>query len=204
MATFTLNAEKRERAGKGAARATRRAGRVPAVVYGDNKEPIMISVVPLELKKLIQTGGFFSHLVEINVDGKGHRVIARDIQLDPVTDRPIHVDFMRVSKGHTIAVNIPLHFINELAAPGIKRGGVLNAVRHEVELNVDPDNIPEFIEIDLTGLDINDSVHISNVKLPAGSAPTITDRDFTIATIAAPSGMKAEAAQEGEEEGGEE
>ena len=210
---YVLNAEKRERAGKGAARATRRAGRVPAVIYGDKKDSVMISLEPIELTKFINTGGFFSHLVEINVDSDKHRVLARDIQLDPVTDRPVHVDFMRISKGSRVAVMVPIHYVNDEASPGIKRGGVLNVVRHEVELSVNPEAIPEFLEVDLDGLDIGDSVHISAVPLPEGVKPTITDRDFTVATIAAPSAVKSaaseeeegeEAGAEGGEEGGEE
>ncbi len=198
---FILSAEQRERAGKGAARATRRAGRVPAVIYGDKKEPVSISVEPLQLKKLIQTGGFFSHLVEIEVGSKKHRVIARDIQLDPVSDRPVHVDFMRVAKGTTIAVNIPIRYVNEEASPGIKHGGVLNIVRHEVELNVSPEAIPEFIEVDLEGREMGDSIHISQVPLPTGVAPTIAHRDFTVATIAAPSSVKSAASEDEEVEG---
>jgi len=210
---FVLNAEMRERAGKGAARATRRTGRVPAVIYGDKKDSVMISIEPLELKRLAQTGSFFSHLVEIKVGSDSHRVIARDIQLDPVSDRPIHVDFMRVTKGSTIAVNVPMHYTNEEASPGLKFGGVLNIVRHEIELNVSPEAIPEFIEVDLTGTEIGDSIHISAITLPDGVTPTITDRDFTVATIAAPTVAKAseetegeegEEGEEGAEEGGEE
>ena len=200
---YVLSAEKRERAGKGAARATRRAGRVPAVIYGDKKDPVMISVEPIELKKFIQTGGFFSTLVEIDAAGDKHRVIARDIQLDPVTDRPIHIDFMRVSKGARVAVMVPMHYVNEAGSPGLKRGGVLNIVRHEVELSVNPEAIPEFIEVDLTGLDIGDTIHISAVTLPDGVTPTITDRDFTVATIAAPSAVKSAASEEAEAEEGE-
>jgi len=196
---FVLNAEQRERAGKGAARATRRAGRVPAVIYGDKKDSVMISVDPKELNKLIKTGSFFAHLVEIK-DGKdSHRVIARDVQLDPVTDRPLHIDFMRVSKGVKIAVNIPLHYINEEDSPGLKQGGVLNVVRHEVELNVSPEAIPEFIDVDLSGFVLGDSIHISAVNLPDDTAPTITDRDFTVATIAAPSSVKSAGVDEDEE-----
>jgi len=196
---FELNAEMRERAGKGAARATRRAGRVPAVIYGDKKDSIMISIEPLELKRLINTGSFFSHLVEIKAGKDTHRVIARDIQLDPVTDRPLHIDFMRISKGSTITVNVPMHYINELESPGLKFGGVLNIVRHDVELNVSPEAIPEFIEVDLTGLEVGTSIHISAVKLPEGVTPAITDRDFTIATIAAPTVATATEETEGEE-----
>jgi len=209
---FELNAEMRERAGKGAARATRRAGRVPAVIYGDKKESVMVSIEPLELKRLILTGSFFSHLVEVKAGKDTYRVVARDIQMDPVTDRPLHVDFMRVTKGSTIAVSIPIHYINEEASPGLKYGGVLNVVRHDVELNVSPEAIPEFIEVDLTGLEIGTSIHISAVTLPEGVTPAITDRDFTIATIAAPTVAKVkEESEEGEEgeageaeEGGEE
>jgi len=198
---FVLNAEKRERAGKGAARATRRAGRVPAVIYGDKKDSVMISIEPQELKRFIRTGSFFSHLVEIKDGTDSHRVIARDIQLDPVTDRPQHIDFMRVSKGVRIAVNVPIHYINEEASPGLKIGGVLNVVRHEVELLVSPEAIPEFIEFDLDGVELGDSIHISAVTLPDGVTPTITDRDFTIATIASPSSVKSAGVDEDEVEG---
>ncbi len=201
---FVLNAELRERAGKGAARATRREGRVPAVIYGDKKESVMVSIDPIELNKLASTGSFFSHLVEIKVGKDNHRVIARDIQMHPVTDRPLHIDFMRVTKGSTIAVNIPIHYINEEQSPGLKYGGVLNVVRHEVELNVSPETIPEFIEVDLTGLEVGASIHISAVELPEGVTPTITDRDFTVATIAAPTVSKAVEEEEVEGEEGEE
>jgi large subunit ribosomal protein L25 len=199
---FELNAEMRERAGKGAARATRRAGRVPAVIYGDKKDSVMISIEPQELKRFIRTGSFFSHLVEIKDGNDSYRVIARDIQLDPVTDRPVHIDFMRVSKGVRIAVSVPIHYTNEEASPGLKKGGVLNVVRHEVEFLVSPEEIPEFIEFDLAGVELGDSIHISAVTLPEGVKPTITDRDFTIATIAAPSSVKS--AGIGEDEGEEE
>jgi len=206
---YVLSAEKRERAGKGAARATRRAGRVPAVIYGDKKDSVMISVEPIELTKFIKTGAFFSTLLEIQAGGDTHRVIARDIQLDPVTDRPVHIDFMRVTKGVKIAVHVPVHYINEDKSPGIKVGGVLNVVRHDVELNVSPEDIPEFITVDLTGVELGASIHISTVTLPAGVTSVITDRDFTLATVAAPSSVKSagsddEEAEEAEEAEGEE
>ncbi|MCP5367591.1 MAG: 50S ribosomal protein L25/general stress protein Ctc [Hyphomicrobiales bacterium] len=194
----TLTAETRERAGKGAARATRRAGRVPGVIYGAKKDPVMISLDPIDLMKELRHQGFFARVYEISVGKDTERVLPRDMQTDPVTDVPIHVDFMRLSRGATINVEIEVNFINEDASPGLKRGGVLNVVRHEVELICPMDAIPESLTADLTGLDINDSVHISNITLPEGVAPSITDRDFTIATIAAPT---LEEAPEGEEEG---
>lgn len=199
---YVLSAEKRERAGKGAARATRRSGRVPAVIYGDKKDSVMISVEPVELKKFIRTGGFFSTLLEIQAGSDKHRVIARDIQLDPVTDRPVHIDFMRVTKGVRIAVNVPIHYINEEESEGLKLGGVLNVVRHDVELLVSPEAIPEFIEVDMAPFIMGDSIHISAVSLPDGVTPTITDRDFTIATIAAPSSVKSAGVDEDEAEEG--
>ncbi len=196
-----LAAEIRERAGKGAARATRRAGRVPAVIYGSKKDPVMISIDPLDLRKQLRGGGFFSHMFEINTGGTKEKVLPRDIQLDPVTDVPLHVDFMRFGADTQVNVGVAVVFENELASPGLKRGGVLNVVAHEVELICAPDNIPERLTVDLTGLDIGDSVHISAVNLPDGVQTTIQERDFTVATIVAPSAVKSEAeeAAEGEE-----
>ncbi|MDH5489419.1 MAG: 50S ribosomal protein L25/general stress protein Ctc [Rhodospirillaceae bacterium] len=182
----TIHAEVRERAGKGAARATRRSGRVPAVIYGDKKDPVTISIDPNELNKYVKRGGFFSHAYSIELGSEKYTVIPRDVQLHPVTDRPIHLDFLRVNKDSKVAVEVPIHFINQEESPGIKLGGVLNVVRHELELMVSPLAMPEFIEIDLTGKEIGDSIHISQVALPEGTRPTITDRDFTIATVAAP------------------
>jgi len=195
-----LEAEVRDRAGKGAARATRRAGRIPAVIYGDKKEPLMISLDPKAFGRQLHRPGFFSHLFDLSIDGTKHRALPRDVQLHPVTDEPLHVDFVRVSAHTKTHVNVPVHFENQAASPGIKRGGVLNIVRHEVELTVSADAIPERIDIDLTGLEIGDSVHISAVKLPAGATPVIADRDFTIATIAAPTVKQGEVTTE---EGGE-
>jgi large subunit ribosomal protein L25 len=182
-----LAAEPRERAGKGAARATRRAGRVPAVIYGAKKDPVMISLDPQDLRQEIAGGGFFATLFDIHVNGGNERVLPRDLQQHPVTDRPIHVDFLRVSAATRIDVEVPVSFLNEEESPGLKRGGVLNVVRYTIELNSRADAIPSEIDIDLTGLDIGDSVHISEITLPDGVTPTITDRDFTVASIAAPS-----------------
>ncbi|GAK45951.1 ribosomal 5S rRNA E-loop-binding protein Ctc/L25/TL5 [Tepidicaulis marinus] len=210
----TLKVDTRERAGKGAARAVRRGGRIPAVIYGDKKSPELISLAKNEIERLWNTGTFMSHLLNLDVDGKVERVIPRDVQLDPVRDLVIHIDFLRLGKDASIAVEVPVHFLNDEASPGIKRGGVLNIVRHEVELNCPAESIPEFIEVDLTGTEVGDSIHISAIKLPKGVTPTITDRDFTVATIAAPAGLvsaenEAEEGEEGgeeakEEEGGEE
>ena len=199
----SLTAQARDRAGKGVARALRREGRVPAVVYGDKKSPDLISLGYNEVMRLWNKGTFMSHLVDLEVDGKVQRVIPRDVQLDPVRDFVIHVDFLRLGKGATIAVEVPVHFNNEEESPGMKRGGALNVVRHEVELNCPAESIPESIEVDLTGVDVGDSIHISAVKLPDGVTPTITDRDFTIATIIAPKTAEEEPVA-GEEEATEE
>ncbi len=197
-ATSSIAAEARDRVGKGAARALRRAGRVPAVVYGDNKEPLAISLDRNELIHEIAKPGFFRRLYDIKVDGKTHRTLPRDVQKHPVTDMPLHVDFLRVSAKAKIAVAVAVVFENEDESPGLKRGGVLNIVRREIELVCPATAIPEAVHVDLTGLEIGDGVHISNITLPPDCEPTITDRDFTIATIAAPTIAVEEA--EGEEE----
>ncbi len=194
--TIALPAEPRERVGKGAARAVRRAGRVPAVIYGDRKDPLTISLDPRDVDRELHRPGFFATLFDVEVGGKKHRVLPRDVQLDPVSDRTVHVDFLRVAQDTEVTVNVPVNFTNDEESPGLKRGGVLNIVRHEIEFSCRADAIPQQIEIDLTGLDIGDSVHISMIQLPDGVIPTITDRDFTIATVAAPSAVKAEAAEE--------
>lgn len=182
----SLAAETRERAGKGAARATRRAGRVPAVIYGNKEAPIMISIDPIDLMHLTRGGHFFSSVYEIEAEGATHRVLPRDMQMHPVTDQPLHVDFMRFSKNTRLVVEVPVTFVNEETCPGLRQGGVLNIVRHAIEMRASPDNIPDEIVIDLAGYDIGDSVHISSVTLPDDVELTITDRDFTVATIAAP------------------
>jgi large subunit ribosomal protein L25 len=189
-----LPAQARERAGKGPARATRRAGQVPGVIYGAKKDPNMIAVEERLLNKLLHQGGFFSTLFDVKVNGKAERVLARDVQFDPVSDKPVHIDFLRVSAATSVHVEVSVHFLNEDKCPGIKEGGVLNVVRHEVELVCRADAIPQHIEVDLSGLEIGEGVHISMVKLPDGVHPAITDRDFTIATIAAPTVVRDEAA----------
>lgn len=193
----TLSARARDRAGKGSARAARREGLVPAVIYGDKKDPFTITVTLRDLEKLLKPG-FFSHLVDIDVAGEKHRVLPRDLQQHPVTDRALHVDFLRVSATSELTVEVPVEFVNDEACPGLRRGGVLNVVRHDVEVYCLANNIPEKITIDLSGLQIGDSVHISAVTLPQGVRPTI-DRDFTIATIAAPTVATETAESEGEE-----
>lgn len=187
-----LKALVRDRVGKGAARALRREGLVPAVIYGDNKSPLSITVTYKDAMKRIQQGGFLSQVISVDVDGEEHRVIPRDYQLEPVRDFLVHVDFLRVSKTSILTVEVPVHFVNEEDSPGLKRGGVLNVVRHTVEVNATEANLPEFLEVDLSSVETGDSIHISAVNLPDGVTPTITDRDFTIATIAAPSALKSE------------
>ena len=187
---LTLPAETRERAGKGASRALRREGRVPAVIYGGKEEPTLIHVEAKELVRQLGTGHFMNSIVEIDLGGKTIKTLPKDVSLHPVNDRPEHVDFFRLAKGGKIDVQVPVVFINEEKSPGLKKGGVLNVVRHELELVCENDKIPSEIEIDVTGKDVGDSIHISEVTLPAGSESAITDRDFTIATLVAPSALK--------------
>jgi large subunit ribosomal protein L25 len=192
-----LKAQARSGVGKGAARALRREGLIPAVIYGDKKPPLAISISYNEAMKAIHAGGFLSHVVTVDVDGEKHSVIPRDYQVDPVKDKALHVDFLRIGKGSKINVQVPVHFINEEDSPGIKRGGVLNIVHHTLDLTVAADNIPEAITVDLTGLDVGDSIHISGIKLPAGASDHSHEEDVTIATIVAPSGLRAEEAAGG-------
>ena len=197
--TTILNGNLRTNTGKGFARASRRAGRIPAIIYGDKQDTISIDIEEREYKKIMTQSGIFSRLLDLNVDGKSNIVLTRDIQFHPVSENPLHVDFLRIGKGSTITVSVPVSFINEELSPGLKTGGVLNTVRFELELECPADNIPEKIEINLEGLVVGDSIKISTVKLPDGGKPTITDRDFTIATIAAPTKM-AEVSTEATEE----
>ena len=187
----TLVAQPRDRAGKGVARATRRDGRVPAVIYGGKEPPVLVALELKDLARRAHGASFFTHLLELDVGGKKHRVLPRDVQFHPLKDHPIHVDFLRVSADATIEVAVPVEFINQEASPGLKRGGVLNIVRHDVDLVCPVEAIPDHITIDMTGFEVGDSVHISHVKLPANVKPSITDRDFTIATVTAPSGLKS-------------
>jgi large subunit ribosomal protein L25 len=187
---LTLPAETRDRAGKGASRALRREGRVPAVVYGDRKEPLSVHVEEKLLLRMLNSGHFMNSVVMVEVDGKPNRTLPKDVQFHPVSSRPVHVDFLRIGEHSKVNVNIPVRFDNEEASPGLKRGGVLNIVQHEIELICDAAEIPDEIHVDLTGLEIGDSIHISEVKLPTGAKPVIDDRDFTVATLVAPSAMK--------------
>ncbi len=194
-----IAAERRERAGKGPARAIRRAGRVPGVVYGSSQDPSLVTLDPRELDRALRTGAFLATVYDLKLGQDKERVLPRDVQFDPVTDRPLHVDFMRVAATTRVTVQIPVNFLNDEESPGLKRGGLLNVVRHEIEMSCLADAIPPGVEVDLTGLEIGDSVHISMITLPEGVAPTITDRDFTVATIAAPTVVQEEVAEEGEE-----
>ena len=206
---LTLTAEARDRAGKGASRLLRREGRVPAVVYGQKQEPLSIHLDEKSLMKMLSTGHFMNSVIMVDVGGKANRTLPKAVDFHPVSSRPIHVDFLRISEHTKVTVAVPVRFDNEEASPGLKRGGVLNVVQHELELTCDAASIPEEIHIDLTGLEIGDSIHISNVNLPDGVTPAIDDRDFTVATIVAPSVMKDEAddaaaaVAEGEEAEGE-
>ena len=191
---LTLPAETRDRGGKGASRALRREGRVPAVVYGGKEEPLTIHIEEKELRRQLGTGHFFNSVVEVSVGGKTVRALPKDVAFHPVSSRPLHVDFLRLAKNAKVTVNVPVLFTNEEASPGLKKGGVLNVVRHDLELVCDASHIPDDISIDLTGMEIGDSIHISSITLPQGAESAITDRDFTIATLVAPSALRSEEA----------
>lgn len=191
-----LKAEVRERVGKGASRAIRRAGRIPAIIYGGKTGPEPISLDYGDVMKQVQTGHFLSTVYTIDVNGKKTRVVPREVQFDPVRDFVEHVDFLRITKKSRVDVEVPIHVFNEEKSPGLRRGGALNIVRHEIELSCPAESIPDAIEIDLAGLDIGDAIHISQITLPPDVTPTITDRDFTVLTIVG----AAAAAEEAEEE----
>ena len=183
-----ISANQRDRVGKGSARAARRAGMVPAVIYGNKQPALGIELEARIIRKIIHEPGIFSRLLKIAVGGEEITVLTRDIQFHPVSDEALHLDFLRVSEDSTIAVAIAVEFINEDKCPGLRIGGTLNVVRHEVELNCPANNIPEKITIDLEGVKIGESIHISAIELPEGVTPTITDRDFTVATMQSPGG----------------
>lgn len=193
MATIVkeLKATARPKSGKGAARAERRAGRVPGVIYGNNQPPLTISIEDRELRQRILAGRFLTTLVDVELDGKKHRVIPRDYHLDPVKDFPIHVDFMRLGEGATIRISVPLHVVKAESSPGVKRGGTVNIVAHAIELECGVENIPQFIEVDVGSLEIGHSLHLSDVKLPAG-VKTLAREDATLVTIVPPSGYAEE------------
>lgn len=200
---YALSAEKRDRAGKGVARALRRENKIPAVIYGDNKDAESIALPVKEVTMEYHKGHMFTNLCDLEVDGKKALVLVRDVQIHPVTDNVLHVDFLRVTPKTTITVDVPVHFINHENSPGIKRKGVLNVVRHSVEMVCLATQIPEQIEVDLTPFAIGDAIKISAVTLPAGAKPAIQGRDFTIATIAAPRAVvEEETAEEGAAEEG--
>jgi len=197
---LTLAAETRGQVGKGASRSLRREGRVPAVIYGNKQDPASIHVEEKALMRLLMTGHFMNSVVMVEVDGKAVRTLPKDVAFDAVSDRPTHVDFLRISEHATVHVNVPVVFVDEELSAGIKRGGVLNVVRHELELICDAADIPDEIKISLKGTDVGDSIHISQVKLPKGVTSAIDDRDFTIATLIAPSALKSETLEQVAEE----
>lgn len=197
MADFdVIEASAREASTKGGVRALRQSGMVPCVVYGDGRDPAMVAVDRRVINKELHRGGFQGRVYELQLGKKKQRILPKDVQLHPVTDVPLHVDFLRLSDDARVSVNVPVTFVDEEGSPGLVRGGVLNVVRYEVELACPADAIPENIELVLTGLEIGDAVKISDVKLPDGVEPAITDRDFTIATIAAATAVAEEAAEE--------
>ncbi len=191
--SYVLKAEARDRVGKGSSRALRRQGLIPSVIYGDNQTPLSIVLSRKDVTLKLHAGGFLTHVGEIDVDGTRHSVLAKDYQLDVVKDTLMHVDFLRVSEGSVVTVEVPVHFENQETCPGIKLGGSLNIVRHEVEVTCPANAIPESFTIDLANAQLGDALKISSVKLPANVKPVISDRDFTIATIVPPGGGVAAA-----------
>jgi large subunit ribosomal protein L25 len=203
MAEIVLNVEVREQTGTGAARAVRRAGMVPGVLYGGDRDPVAIAVRVNEFRKALYTGKLLGHLVTLKHGKETQPVIAKDVQMHPVTDEPWHFDLFRVDEHQLVKIAVPVHFKNQEDSPGLKRGGTLNIVRHDVELMAPADQIPEEVLVDLTGLDIGATIRISDVTLPAGIEPAM-DRDFVVATVAGSSAQEAEEAAEGAEGEGEE
>jgi len=195
--TTKVVAKKRDRAGKGGARSSRREGLIPAVIYGDKQAPVMIAVEPKSIEREMHKEGFFNHIIKIDVEGTNVDVLPRDLQTDPVTDKPLHLDFLRVGPESIISVQVPVHFKNEVASPGIKRGGVLNIVLHEITVRTKPSTIPEYFEVDLTGLEIGHSVHLSSLNVPEGVRLVAREKDATVASIAAPTVVRETQADPG-------
>ncbi|HTZ37970.1 MAG TPA: 50S ribosomal protein L25/general stress protein Ctc [Stellaceae bacterium] len=190
---ISLSAEPRAGVGKGAARATRRGGRVPGIIYGNGEPPLPVSFEPRELSRAIGRAGFFASIVDVSVDGAVHRTLAREVQSHPVSDAALHIDLMRVGAGATVTVSVPVAFVNHDRAPGLRRGGILNIIRHTLDISCAVDAIPDRLVVDLDGLEIGDSVHIETVALPDGVRPLLSSRDSTIASIAASSAVREEA-----------
>ena len=199
MSDIVLSVEVRERTGTGGSRETRRNGFVPGVLYGGDKGPVSIALKNNEVIKAINSGKFLAQMITIDHKGEKQSVLTRDVQFHPVRDEPVHIDFQRVDESTIITVEVTVHFHNDEKSPGLKRGGVLNVVRHAVEVNVPAGSIPDQIDVDLSGYDIGDSIHISAVTLPEGVTPAITDRDFTIATIQNSRAARATEDEEGAE-----
>jgi large subunit ribosomal protein L25 len=190
---ISLSAEPRTSLGKGAARAMRRAGRVPGIIYGDGKDPMAISFEPRELSRAVNRAGFFATIVDVSVDGAVHRTLAREVQYHPISDTALHVDLMRVGAGAQVNVSVPVSFINHENSPGLRRGGILNVIRHSIDIVCAIDAIPERVVVDLDGLEIGDSIHIEAVTLPEGVRAIMGSRDSTIASVAASSAVREEA-----------
>ncbi len=201
--TYVLTADARDRVGKGSARALRRGGMIPAVIYGNNQPPVAIALPGKEVTRKIHSSGFLTTVATIEVGSENYKVLPKDFQVDPVSDIPVHIDFLRIGKNTVVTVSIAVHFINEEESPGLTRGGVLNVVRHEIEVTCRADAIPDTFVIDLTGLDIDDVVHVSAIKLPDGVELTTTDRDYTVCTVAPPT-IYTEPEDEEEEVGADE
>ncbi len=193
--TTKVVAKLRDRAGKGGARSSRRDGLIPAVIYGDKQPPVMIAVQPDSIARELHREGYFNHRLRIDVEGTGYEVLPRDVQTDPVTDKPLHLDFLRIGPDSVITVQVPVHFKNEANAPGIKRGGVLNIVLHEITVRTRADAIPEYFDVDLTGLEIGHSIHLSTLTVPEGVRVVSRDKNATVASIAAPTVVREAAAQ---------
>jgi large subunit ribosomal protein L25 len=195
MTGIVINVDVRDRTGTGGARQTRREGMVPGILYGGDKAPVAIATSAKDLLRLIRSGKFLAHMIDLRYGDESQQVIPRDIQWDPVSDLPVHFDLYRVEEGSVISVDVPVHFKNQETCPGLKKGGTLNVVRHTVGLDVPANMIPEEITIDLAKAEIGDVIHISAVKMPEGARPSIRDRDFTVATIVGRGG-KQEATEE--------